>query len=88
MRINSGKQGVCYGCGAELEPVMPSDVALANIEESNQYNDALPIFFDGGYGMYHDRMDKECRHKVVVCKECADRLLAAVPWIARLFKER
>jgi hypothetical protein len=64
------------GCGAELVPEMNSDTDY-------QFDNALWINFDGGYGMFIDPFD-EAPPKVVICHECAHSLCDAVPWMKEL----
>ncbi len=41
-------------------------------EQPTQWHNALRVRLDGGYGMYYDLTE----HDLVLCKECADGLVA------------
>jgi hypothetical protein len=81
-----GEKGKCFSCGAELKPVFPEHVDPDAIKRDDftQYDNALPITFDGGYGMFHDDMDAGCRYEVVICHECAHKLCKVAPWVGAL----
>jgi len=67
----------CTACGKELEPEFPGINP-----ESEQYDNALEVKFDGGYGMFIDPIDKE--YRAIICHECAHELCERVPWIGML----
>lgn len=62
-------------CGRELVPE-------ANTDTEYQFDNALWIRFDGGYGMFVDPMREE--YKIVICHECAHALCDQHPWIGKL----
>jgi hypothetical protein len=64
----------CSNCGTELHPVFPEHDCLGNI----QLIDALPVTFDGGYGMFYDDIDDNIL-SLVLCKNCAIALFDALP---------
>lgn len=72
----------CSDCGKALIPVLP-DMP----EGGEQYADTLVLQVHGGYGMYLDIFSEEDAERVrfMLCEECADRLLAAAPFMARVF---
>jgi hypothetical protein len=62
----------CTNCNIKLERVfefMPSNI---------QCFDALPVAFNGGYGMFYDDID-ESLVQVLLCKNCALKLFEALP---------
>lgn len=64
------------GCGNELVPE-------ANMDTEYQFDNALHIQFNGGYGMFIDPMfDKP--PSTFICHECAHALCDALPWICEL----
>lgn len=74
--------GKCSDCGKELVPVFP-DMP----EDGEQYDDALVLQALGGYGMYIDTLSEAdlARLRFILCGDCADRLLEAAPFMARVF---
>ncbi len=85
----------CYACQAELKPEfdgLPAD--------HEQWDNALVIELQGGYGMFIDpvegavrdrsagRLDAQGTLRAVICHECAHRLCADVPWLERLIQPR
>lgn len=69
----------CGSCGKELEPESGGpDFDPA----SEQYDNALEITFNGGYGMFIDPIDEE--YRVIICHECAHHLCETVQWIGKL----
>ena len=71
----------CDSCGKELALVTHAN------PKSEQFEDALVLQFDGGYGMYIDIVNEvELRDvRFVLCKDCADKLLAENPFITKVF---
>lgn len=78
----------CYACNKALEPVMEDQG-----DEAHQWDSALIIDFEGGYGMFTDPMgappaeyDKGIlpAGKVVVCHDCAHEMCDALPWVKKL----
>ncbi len=67
----------CTACGKELELEFP-DLS----PESEQYDNALEVRFDGGYGMFVDPIDED--YRAIICHECAHDLCDTVPWIGKL----
>lgn len=69
----------CDACGKTLEKVFdrtPPEVL--------QYDNALHVRFDGGYGEFVDNFGTEeerDRYYAIICHECAHDLCAKVPWI-------
>ncbi len=62
----------CGSCNKELKTVFKG---------SEQYEDALEIQFTGYYGGYYDSMSPSVT--TWICKECADKLLEANPWMRK-----
>lgn len=71
----------CDSCGKPLTLVQHAD------PKGEQFEDALVIQFVGGYGMFIDVMSREEHDSLrfVLCQECADRLVADNPFIAKVF---
>lgn len=72
----------CYGCAAPLEPVDGMDSEV-------QFDGALQVSFDGGYGMYIEdkwadtgaqMFDGAATVNIIICKDCTEYLCAVVPW--------
>jgi hypothetical protein len=86
--MRMGEKGHCYACDAELRPEFPiidgHTRRMTEDPDFQQYDNALPITFDGGYGMFHDDMEAGCRYQVIICHECAHKLCDQVEWIKRL----
>lgn len=80
-------QNTCYNCRAIMEAVGPPSQSHT-LSDCDQYSDALEVNFIGGYGMMLDptSTDEERPH-VVICQDCAMKLVAAVPWIKRLLND-
>lgn len=70
-------EATCDSCGNKLERVMAG-------EENLQYDDALIINFDGGYGMYIDPMIDNPYG--IICKECTDKLFKENPFLMKILK--
>lgn len=53
---------------------------------TEQYDNALIIQFDGGYGMFCDPMTEEqfSGLQAIICHECAHALCALMPWMSRI----
>jgi hypothetical protein len=66
----------CYGCAKRLVTALPDDTDY-------QFDNALWVQFDGGYGMFIDPMGDE-RARVVICHECAHDLCDKVTWVGAL----
>jgi hypothetical protein len=66
----------CYGCAKRLVTAMSHDTDY-------QFDNALWVQFDGGYGMFIDPMGDE-RARVVICHECAHDLCDKVTWVGAL----
>jgi hypothetical protein len=83
-----GEKDKCFSCGVEMAPVFPRHVAPHVVDDPSfaQYNNALPILFDGGYGMFQDDVDNGSRYEVVICHECAHELCRLVPWVDKLLR--
>ncbi len=58
----------CDRCQAPMAQVFDHPGA----DEYRQWHNALRVRLDGGYGMYYDLTE----HDLVLCKECADGLVA------------
>lgn len=77
----------CYACEAELTPD-------GNRDTDYQFNNALWVSLDGGYGMFVDDVESfgvmskrkwsDKKHRAVICHDCAHKLCATVPWIEKL----
>ena len=80
---------ICAKCGVTLKPTFDGHPLRRSDDWTVQYDDALPMTFRGGYGMYADPMDElvsawpERNHTAIICKDCADSLLDANPWMKR-----
>lgn len=69
----------CSACGKELEPEFDgSDFDPA----SEQWENALEVQFNGGYGMFIDPIDED--YRAIICHECAHELCDKTPWIKKL----
>lgn len=64
----------CFACAAWLE---------ADDDTDYQFDNALWVTFEGGYGMFVDPMRHD-DHKAVICHECAHKLCDENPWIEQL----
>jgi len=49
--------------------------------EPEQWDNALVVKFDGGYGMFVDPIERE--FSAVLCHECAHQLLEQEPWMRK-----
>jgi len=76
----------CDACGIALEP------EFVGGEEYDQWDNALHITFDGGYGEFVDapivRMYAHDQPALtaVICHDCAHKLCETHPWIARIIE--
>ncbi len=73
----------CDNCGKELLPLCRSEIT--GQEEDYQFNEALWIYFQGGYGMFIDNTgpcEQECSG--VLCVKCATELMNHYEWIKDL----
>lgn len=71
-------------CKKVLVPVIEDD---PSVETSLQYDNALEIQFDGGYGMFIDPMGDEAHgFHAVICHDCAITMCTKVPWVAKLLQ--
>lgn len=66
----------CQGCATRLVPGLRTDTTY-------QFDNALWLQFDGGYGMFIDPMAEESV-RAVICHDCAHDLCDKVPWLAGL----
>jgi hypothetical protein len=75
----------CDSCGAELTPVIDGHSQDENSGgyAGEQYEDALVVHVEGGYGMYVDDVYGQLEHRVLLCAKCADRLTELFPCILR-----
>lgn len=81
--MNNSVDPRCAACGAALELEFPTSI--------NQFDNALHIIFDGGYGEF---VDAPFHHnargygpeslQVVICHDCAHRLCEQEPWIGEV----
>ena len=72
----------CTRCNAELNPV--SGINLRRRNDYPQYEDALIVDLDGGYGMYLDPMAVALRsdiYRMILCKDCAEFFRMENPWV-------
>jgi hypothetical protein len=70
--------GACIACGRVLEPVFPESCYP-------QFENALHLEFDGGYGEFVDGPFHEPGPlAVILCHACAHDLAARNPWIERI----
>lgn len=68
----------CDACGKTLEEVW------AGTDKYLQYDNALHVRFDGGYGEFVDNygtVEERDRYYSIICHECAHDLCEKVPWI-------
>ncbi len=80
----------CSNCNAELTPEGPESDRTTKY----QFDNALWIYLDGGYGMFIDTLDEEMTgismanpkwpYKMVFCHECAHRLCDHFPAFEKL----
>lgn len=76
----------CDECGVELKPV-----DINNINEDGDWcclqpEDALELEVVPGYGQYWDGSGEgefDSNAKILLCKDCADRVIAAMPRAAK-----
>jgi hypothetical protein len=75
----------CHVCKVRLKP--------DHTDTDYQFDNALWITFDGGYGMFVDDLDElykgqsqwpDKRDRVVICHNCAHELCDIVPWVKKL----
>jgi hypothetical protein len=66
----------CRGCAKRLEPEMRMDTEY-------QFDTALWVEFDGGYGMFIDPLE-DGPIRAVICHECAHELCEKIPWVDAL----
>jgi len=84
----------CYSCGAALEPVFDDGE-----NGTEQWDNALIVRLEGGYGMFIDPLAPEpaditkgeisrgeCELKVVICHGCAHKACEQMPWLDRLIE--
>lgn len=67
----------CDSCGRELQSV--NDLQEDDTWEYLQAEDALHVTLSGGYGEYIDSYTGG--HEYIICKDCADTLLATFPFL-------
>ena len=73
----------CASCNVELKPVFADLIT----ERSIQYDNALGIQFHSGYSMFFDDLDFldnpyfESEQTLVICHDCAHKLVAENPWM-------
>jgi hypothetical protein len=68
----------CDQCGKGLRPVFSGS---GEGWQAAQARGALNVTISGGYGQYYD--SEHGAGRCLLCKECADRLLAEFPCFAR-----
>jgi len=69
----------CDACGKTLEKVFEDTPP-----EVLQYDNALHIRIEGGYGEFIDAIDpNRDAYYSIICHECAHDLCEKVPWIGR-----
>lgn len=73
----------CHSCKTPLVLVFPSDDP-----NCRQFDNALEITFEGGYGMFTDEIGDDERQNVIICHECAHELCRIVPWVEKLIDSR
>lgn len=76
----------CEACNTELMEVFPT--SKDQIPHTFQYIDALHIILVSNYGTYFDDFQAygmDDNINLIICKECADTLVKANPWLNRLF---
>jgi hypothetical protein len=81
----------CDVCGKTLEAVFPERCPIdgcGELPEDHrhppkylQYDNALHVRFDGGYGEFVDNYEGGDRYYSIICHECAHDLCERVPWI-------
>lgn len=72
----------CDACGKTLAKVFEDTPP-----EVLQYDNALHVRFDGGYGEFVDNYGTEAerdRYYSIICHECAHDLCEKVPWIKKM----
>ncbi len=76
----------CKACNKELVPVFPPQCDCEPCMSSfTQYDDALPITFEGGYGMLFDDIDTGDR-RIIICGGCARFLIDKAPWLGLVLR--
>lgn len=68
----------CVACGKNLINV------FENVDQYEQYNNALWVEFTGGYGEFVDVLVTPNPYQAVICHECAHDLCDKIPWIGKL----
>lgn len=86
----------CFNCGGKLQPVFDGAMA-AESEAYDQFSEALPLYLDGGYGMFFDwplSVEQEATldrgthmMKVLLCHDCGHKLCEALPAVGRLLED-
>lgn len=82
----------CFACKKALEQVFAEPE-----EDSQQWDLALIVGFDGSWGMFIDpEQEKDCgrqdqigqlgRYSVVICHECAHQMCETLPWVEQLLE--
>lgn len=71
----------CAGCGTLLHSATGADT-------TRQFDDALVVSFEGGYGMFVDDGPLAEPRQALVCGHCATALGDAFAWIAALLAPR
>ena len=84
-------EATCARCGEKLVAV-PDHPWRRRDDWTLQFEEALPIRFHGGYGMYDDP-DAEFVGRwqdltLILCGACADGLLDREPWITQVIRRR
>jgi hypothetical protein len=74
----------CDDCNKDLEFDSPSDF-LPIASQYLQLNNVLHIELEGGYGEYIDVL--HTTPHIILCKECADKLLWQSPYFAKAIEK-
>lgn len=75
----------CASCHQDMQKLWENDD-----DDTVQYDNALIVSFDGGYGMFVDNIDYEMGmdnpYATMICHECAHQLCTDHPWISNLIQ--
>lgn len=83
----------CANCGLTLKQVFDLHPLRRRDDFTVQYDGALAILFEGGYGMFFDDiayavgLSPDREHTAILCKDCAQKLIEQNPWISNFIKE-
>jgi len=77
----------CANCGAELKSMGDLHPMRRRDDWTIQYDRALAVTIDGGYGMFFDVIGSSERERTaLLCHDCAHAFVRANPWLLRLLE--